>query len=154
MESKKVTILEYIMEYLFLFFLGGAIYYGIEILWRGYSHPTMAIVGGICFIGIGLINEIFSWNMSIWKQVILGDLFVLLVEFIAGCILNIWLDLGIWDYSTMPFNLLGQICLPFAFLWLPIVFVAIILDDWAKFILKKGERPHYNWKWNKKKGSS
>mgnify|MGYP007072511315 FL=1 len=31
-----------------LFLIGGALYYCIEILWRGHSHWTMAVVGGIC----------------------------------------------------------------------------------------------------------
>lgn len=42
-----------------LLLIGGLIYYGIEVAWRGYSHWTMALVGGICFVVIGGINEIF-----------------------------------------------------------------------------------------------
>ena len=137
---------ETFLEYLFLFLLGGSIYYGIEILYRNYSHIAMILVGGICFILIGLINEVLSWNMLFWKQVIIGDLLVLTVEFISGCILNLWLGLGIWDYSNLPFNLLGQICLPFAILWLPIIAFAIILDDWVKYILGKGKKPEYCFK--------
>ena len=137
---------ETFLEYLFLFLLGGSIYYGIEILYRNYSHIAMILVGGICFILIGLINEVLSWNMLFWKQVIIGDLLVLTVEFISGCILNLWLGLGIWDYSNLPFNLLGQICLPFAILWLPIIAFAIILDDWVKYILGKGKKPEYRFK--------
>lgn len=137
---------ETFLEYLFLFLLGGSIYYGIEILYRNYSHIAMILVGGICFILIGLINEVLSWNMLFWKQVIIGDLLVLTVEFISGCILNLWLGLGIWDYSNLPFNLLGQICLTFAILWLPIIAFAIILDDWVKYILGKGKKPEYSFK--------
>lgn len=137
---KKVNLFT---EYGFLLLLGGTIYYGIEIAYRGYSHPTMFLVGGICFILIGLINEVIDWNMPFLKQVLLGDIIVLIVEFIAGCILNLWLGLGIWDYSNLPFNLLGQICLPFAILWLPIVAIAIVLDDWTKYFLYGGQKPYY-----------
>lgn len=140
---KKVNLLA---EYGFLLLLGGTIYYGIEIAYRGYSHPTMFLVGGICFILIGLINEVIDWNMPFLKQVLLGDIIVLIVEFIAGCILNLWLGLGIWDYSNLPFNLLGQICLPFAILWLPIVAIAIVLDDWTKYFLYGGQKPYYIFK--------
>lgn len=43
-----------------LFLIGGALYYCIEILWRGYSHWTMAVVGGICFVVIGGLNKLYS----------------------------------------------------------------------------------------------
>lgn len=41
-----------------LFGIGGFLYYAIEILWRGYSHWTMFILGGLCFILVGFINEL------------------------------------------------------------------------------------------------
>lgn len=145
--KKTSTIFETIIEYLFLLVLGGSIYYGIEMMWRGRSHPAMILVGGLCFVCIGLINEIFPWTMSIWKQMLIGDAIVLFIEFISGCILNLWLGLAIWDYSNEPFNLLGQICLLFAVIWLPLILIAIILDDWVKYLLGKGEKPHYNFKW-------
>ena len=145
--KKTSTIFETIIEYLFLLVLGGSIYYGIEMMWRGRSHPAMILVGGLCFVYIGLINEIFPWTMSIWKQMLIGDAIVLFIEFISGCILNLWLGLAIWDYSNEPFNLLGQICLLFAVIWLPLILIAIILDDWVKYLLGKGEKQHYNFKW-------
>jgi len=51
-----------LLKYFILFIIGGSIYIGLEILWRGYSHWTMGILGGICFIALGLINEILSWE--------------------------------------------------------------------------------------------
>lgn len=137
---------EKLLKFLFLLVLGGSVYYGIEILYRGYSHWTMFLVGGICFIGMGLINEIFPWDMPIWKQVLIGDVFVLLMEFLSGCIVNLWLGWDVWDYSNMPFNLLGQVCLTFAFLWIPIVLFGILVDDYARWLLLGEEKPRYNWK--------
>lgn len=144
--TKPQQYLMYVVEYLFLLILGGAIYYGIECLWRGYSHVTMFFVGGMCFILIGLINEVIDWNMLFWHQMILGDLCVLLLEFTFGCIFNLWLGLDIWDYSDLPFNILGQICLPFALLWLPVIAFAIWLDDWIKYLLFHGRKPKYRFK--------
>lgn len=37
---------------IFLFVVGGLLYAVIEILWRGYTHWTMAILGGMCFFGL------------------------------------------------------------------------------------------------------
>lgn len=137
---------EKLLKFLFLLVLGGSVYYGIEILYRGYSHWTMFLVGGICFIGMGLINEIFPWDMPVWKQVLIGDVFVLLMEFLSGCVVNLWLGWDVWDYSNMPFNLLGQVCLTFAFLWIPIVLFGILVDDYARWLLLGEEKPRYNWK--------
>ena len=53
-----------LLKYLFLFLVGGGAYFLIEIISRGYSHWTMFILGGICFITVGLLNEFFSWNMQ------------------------------------------------------------------------------------------
>ena len=37
------------LKLLVLAVIGGAIYVGIEMLWRGHSHPSMFILGGLCF---------------------------------------------------------------------------------------------------------
>lgn len=146
MKLKSLNCLGYIIEYLFLLILGGSIYYGIELLWRGHSHITMFFVGGLCFIAIGLINEIFRWDMLFWYQLIIGDIIVLIIEFISGMYLNVYLGLTIWDYSNLPFNIYGQICIPFALLWLPVIAFAIVLDDWVKYLLFHGEKPTYRFK--------
>lgn len=131
------------LKHLFLFIIGGATYFGIEILYRGHSHYSMFILGGVCFIIIGLMNEIWNWDAYIEKQIGVSLLIVLILEFIAGCILNIWLNLGIWDYSNQPLNIMGQVCIGFALLWIPIILVAIILDDYIRYKVFKEEKPRY-----------
>ncbi len=123
--------------------IGGFLYYFIEILWRGYSHWTMFILGGICFLVIGAINEIFPWEMKFYKQVLIGLSIITLLEFITGCIVNLWLGWNVWDYSNLPLNILGQICVPYIILWIPVTIAAIIVDDWLRFWLFKEEKPHY-----------
>lgn len=132
-----------LFKHLILFLIGGMIYYLIEVLWRGYSHWTMALLGGICFIAIGLINEIIPWEMKIWKQCLIGATIITVLEFITGIIVNIKLEWQIWDYSQMPFNVLGQICLPFTLIWIAISFIAIIVDDYLRYMLFKEEKPRY-----------
>ena len=98
------------LKMIVLLVIGGTIYFCIEMLWRGHSHWTMALVGGICFIAIGAINEYIPWKMSMVQQSLIGACLVTSIEFIAGLILNVWLGLAIWDYSNLPFNIMGQIC--------------------------------------------
>ena len=127
-----------------LFLIGGFIYIAIELGFRGHSHWTMFLLGGLCFILIGGLNNYISWEMSIIKQGIIGALIVTSLEFIFGLVLNLYLNLGIWDYSNMPFNILGQICLPFLIGWFFLSLVAIFVDDWLRYILFKEEKPHYH----------
>ena len=126
---------------LFFFFL--VVYALIEILWRGYTHWTMAVLGGSLFLLIGGINNWLPWDMPLCLQAIIGSLMVTGAEFIAGLILNMLLGLGIWDYSQMPFNILGQICPQFMAAWVVLSVVAILLDDYVRYIVFGEEKPHY-----------
>ena len=74
-----------------LFLLGGGMYIGIEMLWRGYSHWTMGIVGGLCFVIIGGLNNYIPWKMTLQKQAVIGALVVISIEFVSGIILNLFL---------------------------------------------------------------
>lgn len=131
------------LKYAVLALCGGCIYYAIELLWRGYSHWTMAVLGGICFVLIGSINEYFSWEMPLLVQGAIGALAVTLLELSAGIVLNLWLRLGIWDYSSQPANVLGQICLLYSILWIPLATVAVVLDDWLRYLWFGEDRPTY-----------
>ena len=131
-------------KHLILFAAGGCIYYLIEMLFRGYSHWTMMVLGGICFVLIGKINEsFFTERMPLLRQGIIGACIVTALEFVSGLILNVWLGLDIWDYSNQPYNVMGQICLLFSMLWILLSIVAVVVDDWLRYILFGEERPHY-----------
>lgn len=130
-------------KYMMLLVTGGALYVLVELIWRGRSHWTMSLLGGLCFISIGLINEIIPWEMPLWQQILIGACIVTALEFLTGCIVNLWLRWDVWDYSMMSGNVLGQICPQFVLLWLPVALAAIILDDWLRYWWWAEEKPHY-----------
>lgn len=123
--------------------IGGFLYTGIEMLWRGYSHWTMFLLGAICFAYAGIQNEYESWDKPLIIQSLQAALFITAAEFITGCIVNLWLGWAVWDYSSLPFNLLGQICLPFSLLWMLLGAAAIILDDYLRYWIFCEEKPRY-----------
>lgn len=123
--------------------VGGAIYVLLEMAWRGHSHWTMFLLGGVCFLALGLINEVIPWEMPLWMQVLIGVCMVTALELLTGCVVNLWLGWGIWDYSGLPGNILGQICPQYFLLWLPVSLAGIVLDDWLRYCLWGEERPHY-----------
>lgn len=126
-----------------LFLTGGILYILLEIIWRSHSHWTMFLLGGLCFVCLGVINEIIPWEMPLWKQVLIGACIVTGLEFITGIIVNLTLHWNVWDYSSMPGNILGQICPQYFILWLPVSLVAIVLDDWLRYWWFREEKPHY-----------
>lgn len=137
-----------IAKYLTLFLIGAGIYFEIEFVWRILTghlpvHWTMPILGGTMFIILGGLNNWIPWEMSLLKQGLIGMVVVTAAEFVSGCVLNLWLGLGIWDYSHIPGNILGQICLPFMAVWFALSLVAIVLDDWLRHWLFGEEKPHY-----------
>ena len=118
----------------FILFSVGAVGYGLlEVLWRGYTHWSMLGAGGICFVFFAWIGEKFK-NAGIFIKALLGSAFVTSIEFIFGIIFNIILKKNVWDYSRMPFNIGGQICMLYSFIWLLISIVCIPL---ACFISRK-----------------
>ena len=132
-----------LLKDLILFLVGGALYIVIELLWRGYSHWTMFILGGICFLYIGLINEEFTWEMPLVQQMFIGAIVITMLELLFGILVNGAYNLNVCDYSNMPFNFLGQICLPYSILWFFISLPAIVLDDYLRYRLFGEEKPHY-----------
>ena len=132
-----------LIEYSILFILGGLIYGLIEIMARVYTHWSMVLVGGLCFLIVGALNEVMSWDLAITSQMLIGAISITIIEFIAGCILNLWLGWNIWDYSELPYNLLGQICLTHSCYWFLLSLAAILVDDYCRYWFFKEEKPKY-----------
>lgn len=131
------------MKTLFLFYFGGATYCTIEVFVREWSHWSMFLLGGLVFVLVGSMNQIWGWETGLIKQIAAGVAVTLAGEFVTGCIVNLWLGWNIWDYSDFPGNILGQICPQFALLWIPLVLIAIIVDDVIKWKFYGEEKPRY-----------
>lgn len=130
-------------KYGILALIGGIIYGVLELICRGYTHWTMVILGGICFVAVGLLNEVIPWEMPLAVQMLCGCMIITALEFGCGCIVNIWLEWGVWDYSDEWGNLLGQICPLYSVLWYFVSLPAILIDDWLRYWLFFEDRPRY-----------
>ena len=130
-------------KYFILGIIGGAIYVLLEMLWRGFSHWTMFLLGGTCFVLLGLINEILDWDTPLTLQMLIGCTVITVLEFITGCVVNLWLGWNVWDYSDLKFNILGQISLFSSIGWYFISLVGITLDDWLRYRLFGEKKPRY-----------
>lgn len=119
-------------ENIILFFLGGGVYYFIEILWRGFSHISMFVCGGCCFLSVGKTACFLQGKVSFLGRMLIGTVIITGLEFITGVIVNIWMKLNIWDYSEMPLNIWGQICLPYSIFWFFLTLPCIKIYEWMK----------------------
>ncbi|HWP50089.1 MAG TPA: hypothetical protein VN626_00195 [Clostridia bacterium] len=126
-----------------LFMTGGALYFIFETLWRGYSHWTMFILGGLCFVLVGGLNNFLPWEMPLLYQILLGGLIITVGELLTGCVVNLWLGWQVWDYSALPGNLWGQICPQYSLLWVLLSGPIIILDDLLQWRWYRERMPSY-----------
>lgn len=128
-------------KYAFLAWFGGSTYVTLEVFWRARSHWTMFLMASFVFIILGLLNEV--WKISLPSQIFIGTILATVIEFITGCIVNLALHWNVWDYSNLPFNFMGQICLYFTFLWIIVVTAAILLDDLIRWKFFDEDPPHW-----------
>ena len=104
-----------------LFLLGGTGYVLLELLYRGRSHYSMFLAGGVCFLLLGKLEEVRP-RLPGWARPLVGAGIITMVELAAGLVFN--RDYSVWDYRNVPGNFCGQICPRFTLLWIPIAWAA------------------------------
>jgi uncharacterized membrane protein len=100
----------------------------------GHTSLWMILVGGTMGVILGGFDEIrwFTQKINMFWQSIIGMIAIFIIEFLSGLVLNVHFQLGIWDYSNLWFNVMGQITLVFAPLWFLICPFAFWIDDHLK----------------------
>ncbi len=103
-------------DYSAVWLVGSAGYSLLEILWRGFTHWTMAVTGGLCFFLLYRLN-LRRPREGVLRKCLRGTFAVTAVEFLVGCVVNRLLKWQVWDYSGRFGNLLGQVCPLYTGLW-------------------------------------
>ncbi len=124
--------------------LGGVLYVGIELLFRRRSHISMFFLGGLGFWAVGMLDRAAP-GLPLAAQAVLGAALITVLELAFGCVLNLGMGLRVWDYSTCPCNLRGQICLPFSLCWAALSLAAGFADDALRLLLFDEAPPLYRW---------
>lgn len=122
----------------FIEFTFGALGYGIlELLWRGRTHWSMLLAGGLSFLGLGKVSK-KTKNSGLLKVALLGSAVITSIELIFGIIFNIIFKKNVWDYSKLPFNLGGQVCARYSILWgILSIFIVPLAAFMEKFLQKE-----------------
>ena len=121
-----------------LFAVGGVAYVMIELLYRGYSHISMFFAGGLSAALIHLCCNVCRpfCRWCVWVKCAIGSAIITVIELCTGLIVNVGLGLDVWDYSALPFNFKGQICLRLSVCWFFLTIPALWI---CKFVCAKLE---------------
>lgn len=128
---------------------GGAVYFLMEVAYKTIGgRPdtiswTMLVVALLLCIPVERCGAELPWGVPLWLQALSCAALVTAVELVAGLILNVWLGLGVWDYSSQPGNLWGQICPLYSAIWWALCLAFIPVFDWLRWAVEGGERPRY-----------
>ena len=106
------------------FLLGAAGYPLLEIAFRGRTHPSMILAGGL---GCLAIHRVGRLKLPLCARAALGGVCVTGVEALCGLVWN--RDYQVWDYRGMPLNWRGQVCLPFTALWMLLALGILCIDN-------------------------
>lgn len=130
---------------LVLFIVGFMSYITIEVLFRGYSYPLMGICGGIAIILLDKINDRISWDVDIILQGLCGAILITSFELVIGELaLHTTIVQQMWDYSNVPLNFDGVICLPFGIAWFFLSIGAILIADAINYyVFEEMPVPYY-----------
>ena len=140
--GKSKLIINKIIENTVLWMTGGLLYFYLEIAFRNYSHYSMIVCGGFCFVIVGTIGKyILETESDILKAVALimffGALVITTLELFTGIIVNLKLNMGVWDYSSMKYNVYGQICLTYTMIWALLSLLCVFVSNTIKKFLFK-----------------
>lgn len=109
-------------------------YMGMEVWHHKTSHRSMGLIGGLCFLVGGVLDDLFP-KWSVRKTSIVLAVIITVLELTAGLIWN--KKHKIWDYREMPLNYKGQVCVTFFLIWL-IIFGPLI--QWIDNNLESEDR--------------
>ena len=101
---------------------GGCAYGLVEVLYRGYTHWTMLLCGGLALL---LLRAISRLALPLPAQALLGTAGITLLELAVGLVINRRLHWNVWDYSDQWGNLWGQVCPRYCALWYLLCFAVL-----------------------------
>lgn len=136
---------------LLLWSFGGTVYFLLEVAWKTFrGEPeriswTMLVLAVALCVPVERAGAELPWTCPLWLQSAACAALVTAAELLAGLVLNVWLGLGIWDYSNLRWNLWGQVCPQFFLVWWALCAAFIPVFDWMRYAVMGGQRPKYYW---------
>lgn len=115
------SILQYVWFFIIYAFLGWCVEVSFHAVTSGSFVNRGFLNGPICPIyGFGMIILIFSLGSLVDNFLLLfigSFLLTSILEFITGFVLEKVFNDKWWDYTDVPFNIMGYVCLSFSIAW-------------------------------------
>ncbi len=119
------------IERFVVFLIGAVLYSLLEILFRGFTHWTMSLTGGVALLILYIFFAKYPHENIVLKS-LFGATVITLLELFVGLIVNVYLKWNVWDYSGNSYNFMGQICLLFSTIWFFISIPTVFLCNFLK----------------------
>lgn len=125
-----MNISDKLIKNVVMFFAGFCVYLAIEIMYRNETYFYSGLMGGIALVVIDKLNNHISWDMDLLAQGFIGSCVVTFMELVIGLSMLFYPSVPVmWDYSNMPLNFYGVICLPFSIAWILLSLIGVFLAD-------------------------
>ena len=126
-------------QYVWIFAIGCYVGYAIETLWclikNGYIESRSSLVLGHLSVAYGMGAVLLTLilirfqNASWWKIFLISFLSGTVTEYICSLGQEICFGSVAWDYSHLPLNINGRVCLLYSVFW------GVIGLGWVKLIM-------------------
>lgn len=120
-----------------VFLLGAVGYPLLELCWRGRTHISMVLAGGL---SASLLHHVSHNPRPLWQKALLGGCGITAIEAACGLAWN--RHHQVWDYRHLPLNWRGQICLPYTLMWCGLSALWLLGEEQFTFsCANKGQHP-------------
>lgn len=125
-------------RWLWIFWIYSFLGYGLEKAFASVTHAPNQ--GRKCFLllplcpvyGLGML-AVLALPVRGWRLVLWGALAATAVEYAFHWACETFLTVRFWDYTQVPGNLRGRVCLPFSVAWgLLTAFAVRFLQPWVE----------------------
>ena len=126
-------------QYVWIFIAGCYLGYGVETIWclirNGFIESRKSLVLGHLSIAYGMGAVLLTLllvrfqNESVWKIFLVAFASGTVVEYICSLGQEICFGSVAWDYSDLPLNINGRVCLIYSLFW------GFLGLAWVKFVI-------------------
>ena len=146
----KITFIRLLAYFVIYSFLGFVVETIFGMLTKGVieSRKSCFYCPFCCIYGLGaaiMIPGLKKFKRSNWTLFIAGAIEGSVIEYVVGWIGEVIFQIKWWDYSNMPFNIHGRICILFSVFWGLLALVLIrLINPYIEILIDKIPKKIFN----------
>ena len=146
----KITFMRLLAYFVIYSFLGFVVETIFGMLTKGVIESRRSCFYGpfCCIYGLGaaiMIPGLKKFKRSNWTLFIAGAIEGSIIEYVVGWIGEVIFQIKWWDYSNMPFNIHGRICILFSVFWGLLALVLIrLINPYIEILIDKIPKKIFN----------